>query len=67
MRQAKIIRLKDAGNREIVTMRWGWPDRWSKTPQDRPKHMHATSETIHEKRTFAASFARHYGVGAAIG
>jgi putative SOS response-associated peptidase YedK len=57
MREARVIRLNVAGQREVVGMRWGWPDRWSKAPMDRPKHMHAKSETIAMLRTFAPSFS----------
>jgi putative SOS response-associated peptidase YedK len=57
MRDARVIRLNVAGRREVVGMRWGWPDRWSKTPMDWPKHMHAKSETIDRLPTFAASVA----------
>ena len=27
MRDARVIRLTEAGKRELVSMRWGWPDR----------------------------------------
>jgi putative SOS response-associated peptidase YedK len=56
MRDARVIRLNEAGKRENVSMRWGWPDRWGGGPLDRPKHMHAKSETIHRLPTFAPSF-----------
>jgi putative SOS response-associated peptidase YedK len=62
MRDARAIRLDVAGRREVGGMRRGWPDRWSKTPMDRPKHMHAKSETIDRLPTFAASFAARRGI-----
>ena len=62
MREARVIRLNDAGKREVVGMRWGWPDRWSKVPMDRPKHMHARAETIDTLRTFKESFAGRRGI-----
>lgn len=56
MRDAHVIRLNESGKREVVRMRWGWPDRWGGEPLDRPKHMHAMGETVHQKPTFAPSF-----------
>lgn len=48
-----ILFNKDARRREIVQMRWGWPD-----PKNykRPKHFHARGETIDTTRAFAPSF-----------
>lgn len=45
MRFANIIRLNEAGEREVVPMRWGFAAKADKNPS-RPKHMHARSETI---------------------
>jgi putative SOS response-associated peptidase YedK len=57
MRDARVIRPTEAGKREFVGMRWGWPDRWTRLPVDRPKHMHAKGETVDVLRTFKDSFA----------
>jgi len=62
MRDARVIRLTEAGRREFVSMRWGWPDRWTGMPVDRPKHMHAKSETVDVLRTFKDSFATRRGI-----
>jgi len=62
MRDARVIRLTNAGTREFVSMRWGWPDRWTGLQMDRPKHMHAKSETVDVLRTFKDSFATRRGV-----
>jgi putative SOS response-associated peptidase YedK len=43
-------------------MRWGWPDRWTGLPVDRPKHMHAKSETVDVLRAFKDSFAMRRGI-----
>ncbi len=61
MRFANIIRLNDAGEREVVSMRWGFAGKGDKNPS-RPKHMHARSETIERLPTFANSFAHGRGI-----
>src|ERR1700749_2538897 len=60
MRFANIIRLNEAGEREVVPMRWGFAGKGDKNPS-RPKYMHARSETIDKLPTFAKAFA--YGRG----
>lgn len=62
MRDARVFRLTEAGKRELVSVRWGWPDRWTGMPVDRPKHMHAKSETVDVLRTFKDSFAMRRGI-----
>jgi putative SOS response-associated peptidase YedK len=37
--------LNEQGEREVVSMRWGFAGKGDKNPS-RPKHMHARSETI---------------------
>lgn len=61
MRFAHILRLDADGRREVVPMRWGFPDRRASAP-GRPKHMHARAETIDERPTFANAFAHARGV-----
>ena len=62
MRNARVVGLDGAGKRQVVDMRWGWPDRWSAVPMDRPKHMHARAETIDTLKTFRGSFAARRGI-----
>ena len=61
MRFANIIRLNDAEEREVVSMRWGFAAKGDKTPS-RPKHMHARSETIDKLPTFANAFVHGRGI-----
>lgn len=61
MRFANIIRLNDAGEREVVPMRWGFAAKGDKNPS-RPKHMHARSETIDRLPTFANAFMHGRGI-----
>ncbi len=56
MRDAWVLRRGAEGRREMVAMRWGWPDRRPGAALDRPKHMHARAETIDRLPTFAPSF-----------
>jgi putative SOS response-associated peptidase YedK len=60
MRFANIIRLNEAGDREVVSMRWGFAGKGDANPS-RPRHMHARCETIDTRPTFANAFA--YGRG----
>jgi putative SOS response-associated peptidase YedK len=43
-------------------MRWGFADRKSATPLQRPKHMHARSETIDKLPTFVDACAHARGI-----
>jgi putative SOS response-associated peptidase YedK len=61
MRIAKIIRLNEAGKRELVEMRWGFARRGDANP-GRPKHMHARAETIDRLPTFGHHFANRRGI-----
>lgn len=61
MRFANIIRLNEAGEREVVPMRWGFAGKGDANPS-RPKHMHARSETIDKLPTFADAFMNHRGI-----
>jgi putative SOS response-associated peptidase YedK len=62
MRDARVIRLTEAGKPKLVSMRWGWPDRWAGMPDDRPRQMHAKSETVDVLRTFKDSFTTRRGI-----
>lgn len=61
MRFAKIVCLGTDGQRKVVPMRWGFPDRMANHPA-RPKHMHARCETIDALPTFAKSFRERRGI-----
>jgi putative SOS response-associated peptidase YedK len=61
MRFANIMRLNANGERELVSMRWSFAGKDDATPA-RPKHMHARSETIDTKPTFANAFAHARGI-----
>jgi putative SOS response-associated peptidase YedK len=61
MRFANIMRLNASGERELVSMRWSFAGKDDATPA-RPKHMHARSETIDTKPTFANAFAHSRGI-----
>lgn len=61
MRFANIIRLNEAGEREVVPMRWGFAAKGDKNPS-RPKHMHARSETIDRLPTFSDAFMHRRGI-----
>lgn len=77
MRQARMVRRDATGGRELVLARWGWPDRRAATPLlDRPRHMHAKSETVDALPSFGPSFhagrrgivpVRTFNVGEAVG
>jgi len=62
MRFADVIRLDASGKRETARMRWGFAELRSKTPLDKPGHMHARGETIDELPTFRAAFERARGI-----
>ncbi|MDZ4776924.1 MAG: SOS response-associated peptidase family protein [Alphaproteobacteria bacterium] len=61
MRFANILRLDSQGAREVVPMRWGFPDRAASNPA-RPKHMHARAETVDTRPTFAGAFQNGRGI-----
>src|SRR5437868_11981791 len=61
MRFANIIRLNAAGEREVVSMRWGFAGKGDANPS-RPKHMHARCETVDRLPTFANAFAHGRGI-----
>lgn len=61
MRFADILRLNASGDREVVSMRWGFAGKNDAAPL-RPKHMHARCETIDTKPTFAPAFSHGRGI-----
>jgi putative SOS response-associated peptidase YedK len=60
MRTAKVLRLGEDGQRELAPMRWGFSK--PENPVFKPDHMHARSETIDTRPTFAESFAERRGI-----
>ena len=61
MRQANVMRLNGDGERELVSMRWGFAGR-DDAATVRPKHMHVRAETIDARPTFAWAFAGARGI-----
>jgi putative SOS response-associated peptidase YedK len=61
MRPAYIMRLNQQGDREMVSMRWGFSGTNDKTPS-KPRHIHARGETIYTLRTFAQAFHEARGI-----
>jgi putative SOS response-associated peptidase YedK len=62
MRFAQVLCLGGEGGRESVPMRWGFVDRQSRSPLEKPKHMHARAETIDTLPTFRDAFANCRGL-----
>jgi putative SOS response-associated peptidase YedK len=62
MRFAPVIHLDASGKRTTSPMRWGFVDRRAISPVERPKHMHARSETIDTLPTFSEAFAGARGI-----
>ncbi len=60
MRMARIMRLGEDGKRELVDMRWGFSK--SGNASFKPDHMHARSETVDSRPTFAESFMERRGI-----
>ena len=61
MRFANVMRLNAAGERELVSMRWGFAGKGDANPS-RPKHMHARGETVDQLPTFAEAFSSARGI-----
>jgi putative SOS response-associated peptidase YedK len=62
MRMSRVIHLDEAGARANSAMRCGFVDRRAKSPLERPKHMHARTETVDTLPTFADAFAYRRGI-----
>jgi putative SOS response-associated peptidase YedK len=60
MRIAKVMRLGEDGGRELAPMRWGFSKPGN--PSFKPDHMHARTETVDSRQTFAESFAERRGI-----
>ncbi len=60
MRMAKVIRLGEDGRPELTPMKWGFSK--PENPSFKSDHMHARSETVESKPTFAESFEERRGI-----
>jgi putative SOS response-associated peptidase YedK len=60
MRMAKIMRLGEDGERELVPMRWGFCK--PRSGVFKPDHIHARGETIDSKPRFCDAFGERRGV-----
>lgn len=60
MRVARIMRLDEAGRRELVPMRWGFSKYGAAAPT--PVHMHARGETVDSKPRFCDAFGERRGI-----
>jgi putative SOS response-associated peptidase YedK len=60
MRMARIVRLGEDGKREMVDMRWGFSK--PENTSFKPDHMHARSETVDSRPTFAESFSERRAI-----
>jgi putative SOS response-associated peptidase YedK len=60
MRIAKIMRLDEAGRRELVPMFWGFSKPSAVSRQ--PDHMHARGETVDSKPRFCDAFGERRGI-----
>ena len=61
MRFASMLQLEPQGDREIVSMRWGFASKVDAAPT-RPKHIHVRCETIDTRPTFRQAFANRRGI-----
>lgn len=57
--QVPIVRRNAAGERELVSVRWGLVPRWAKDPSIGTRMINARAETITAKGAFRNAFARH--------
>ena len=62
MRFAKVLHLDEFGRRRITPMRWGFPRRDAKDPNERPEHIHARAESIDTRPTFREAFLHRRGL-----
>jgi putative SOS response-associated peptidase YedK len=60
MRNAKIMRLDESGQRELVPMKWGFSKAHS--PTFTSDHMHARAETVDSKIRFCDAFGERRGI-----
>jgi len=59
MQDVPVIRMNQAGGRELAQMRWGLVPRWAKDPSIGAKMINARAETLTEKRAFRNALQRH--------
>lgn len=53
--QVHVVQAGEAGDRRLVSMRWGFLPHWYKSPTDGPLLINARAETIAEKPAFRAA------------
>ena len=61
MRFATVMQLGVHGERQMLSMRWGFAGKDDAAPT-RPKHMHVRCETIDTRPTFQQAFAHRRGI-----
>ena len=57
--QVPIVRVDQAGRRELVQVRWGLIPRWARDPSIGSRMFNARAETVAEKSAFRVAYARH--------
>ncbi len=57
--QVPIVRVDQAGQRELVQVRWGLIPRWAKDPSIGSRMFNARAETVAEKPAFRVAYAKH--------
>jgi len=57
--QVPIVRVDQAGRRELVQLRWGLIPRWAKDPSIGARMFNARAETVAEKPAFRVAYAKH--------
>jgi putative SOS response-associated peptidase YedK len=54
-----VVRIAAGGEREMVTMRWGFVPRWARDPAIGLKMINARGETVATNKAFGIAFKRH--------
>lgn len=57
--QVPVVRVDQAGRRELVQLRWGLIPRWAKDPSIGARMFNARAETVAEKPAFRVAYAKH--------
>ena len=55
---APVVIQRKNGERELVSMRWGFVPAWSKGPDNRYSMFNARAETVHEKPAYRVAFEK---------
>ncbi len=59
MQDVPVVRLAQAGGRELAFVRWGLVPRWAKDPSIGARMINARAETLAEKPSFRTALRRH--------